>query len=110
MSGNEELPKILKEISVQGLERIDVGLEGDWSPTVVTVWSRETGLLGFSKVTRSHPRCKPSLELYFENAWVGIQCFKRIDNQNVFNEELAIKVIEYVEESFGVHQENEGAA
>jgi len=110
MSGNDELPKILKEISVQDLERIDVGLEGDWSATVVTVWSKKRGLLGFSKVTRSHSRCKPSLELYFENTWVGIQCFTRIDNQNVFDEELAIKVIEYVEKSFSVQQENEGAA
>ncbi len=92
------LPQTLREISLDGLRRIDVALEGDWNPTVVTVWSREEGRHGFSAVARSHPTHKPSLELYFENVWLGIHCFRRIDDENAFDEELAIRIIEYVEE------------
>lgn len=97
MSNERDLPKILKEIPLDNLFRIDVALEGDWSQTVVTIWTREKGLLGFSRITRSHSIFKPSLELYFENSWVGIHCFKRIENQNVFDEPLALKIIDYIE-------------
>ncbi|NIQ39761.1 MAG: hypothetical protein GTN81_14405 [Proteobacteria bacterium] len=108
MGGNRGLPRILTDLSYEDLARIDVAMEGDWNATVVTVWSRERGLLGFSRVSRSHPTYKPSLELYFEDTWVGIHCFKRIDNQNVFDEELAIKVIASVEKASGVQHKGGG--
>ncbi len=110
MSVNEELPKILKEISLQDLQRIDVALEGDWSSTVVTVWSRERGRHGFSEIVRSHPIYKPSLELCFEDTWVGLHCFKRIDYQNVFDEELALEIIGHVEKGTSKPQKSEGGA
>lgn len=110
MGGKRKLPKILKEISLDDLERIDVALEGDWSPTVVTVWSRERGLQGFSGITRSHETYKPSLELYFGDTWVGIHCFKRVDNQNVFDEEFALRVIGHVENIAGKLHQREGEA
>ncbi len=72
MNNKKELPKIIKEISLQEIQRIDAALEGNWSPTVVTVWSREKGIHGFSEVSLTHPEYKPSLELYFKNTWVGI--------------------------------------
>jgi len=93
----KDLPPIVREISLSGLRRIDVALEGNWSPTVVTVWSKEKGLLGFFKVVRSHPTFKPSLELYFDDAWLGIHCYRRTEGQNVFDEEFARRVIKYVE-------------
>ncbi len=74
-----------------------MALEGDWSPTVHTIWTREHGTLGFAAATRSHPINKPSLELYFTDSWVGIHCFTRTAGQIVFDEELASRIIEYVE-------------
>jgi len=53
--------------------------------------------MAFSKVSRSHHTFKPSLELYFENAWLGIHCFNRINGSNVFDEEFINQVIDYIE-------------
>jgi hypothetical protein len=91
MNIEQPLPKLLEEISLTNLHRIDVALEGDWSSTVVTVWTRKNRFLGFHEVF------KPSVELYFDNSWVGIHCFKRVDNMNVFDKELALRIIDYVE-------------
>jgi hypothetical protein len=97
MTNSNGVPDLVKSILLDGILRIDVALEGDWSPTVVTVWSRETGFAGFSKVTQSHRTCKPSLELYFQGVWLGIHCFRRINAENVFNEDFARNIIDYVE-------------
>jgi hypothetical protein len=98
MRASHGLPEILTEISLERLIRIDAGLEGDWSPTVVTVWSSDDGLVGFEAVADRHPVFKPSLELYFDGAWIGVHCFRRVGDENVFDEELARDVIGYVEE------------
>ena len=95
---DKPIPKIIEEISLNELNKIDVALEGDWSSTVVTIWTCEKGFQGFSEVARSHERFKPSLELYFDGMWVGLHCFNRVDNENVFDEQLAMKVVEYVDQ------------
>ena len=97
MTDTKEIPLIVREISLDKIQRIDLALEGNWSPTVVTVWSREQGVIGFADAILTHPDNKPSLELYFEDSWLGIHCFNRIDGQNVFDEEFATRIIEYIE-------------
>ena len=91
------LPKILTEISVNDLIRIDAALEGKWDTTVATIWSRQRGCKGFEKVSRRHATFKPSIELYFKDGWVGIHCFNRVGDTYVFDEQLARDVIDYVE-------------
>ncbi len=100
MSKSDNIPKIIREISLNHLRRIDISLEGNWNFNIVTIWTRENGFNGLSGIIRSHQTFKPSLELYFEGYWVGLNCFKIIDNNNVFNEELALKVIKYIDEYF----------
>lgn len=97
MNQKSNIPKIVKEISLHDIDRIDVSLEGDWSPNVVTVWSRKKGFFGFSGITCSHPTFKPSLELYFKNSWLGIHCFRKAGDQNVFDEEFALDIVKYIE-------------
>jgi hypothetical protein len=97
MTDYKDIPLIVREIMLNTIQRIDVGLEGNWSPTVVTVWSREHGEIGFSEAILSHPDNKPSLELYFEDSWLGIHCFNRINGKNVFDEVFATRIIEFVE-------------
>ena len=97
MTDSIAIPLIIHEISMKTIQRIDVALEGDWSPTVVTVWSPEQGSTGFSEVTGLHSENKPSLELYFKDSWIGIHCFNRINGKNVFDEAFARRIIEYVE-------------
>jgi len=96
MNPKSDLPKILMDISYHDVKRIDVGLEGNWNPTVVTVWSKEKGFLGFFSVPRSHAEFKPSIELYFSDTWVGIHCYKKCDKSYVFDEKLALRIIEFV--------------
>jgi hypothetical protein len=45
MDIEQPLPKLLEEISLTNLHRIDVALEGDWNSTVVTVWTRKDRFL-----------------------------------------------------------------
>ena len=93
----KDIPQILEEISYDRLERIDLALEGDWNATVVTVWLKDSGLLGFEKSKIKHPEFKPSLELYFKDVWVGIHCYQTINGQNVFDKQKAEKIIAYIE-------------
>ena len=102
MNDHKDIPSIVREISLDGIQRVVAALEGYWNPTMVTVWTRDKGALGFSTVTLTHSTFKPSLELYFENAWLGIHCFNRINGENVFDEEFAVKLLEYVQTKYEI--------
>lgn len=93
----EKIPQIIQENSLDSFQRIDVGLEGNWNPTVVILWTPDAGLIELSSVIKSHPIFKPSLELYFKDSWLGVHCFDRINSENVFNENLAKEIIKYIE-------------
>lgn len=97
-----ELPKILREISLHELERIDLALEGDWNATMVTVWEKESGLHGWGKKVLKHPHFKPSLELYYRDGWVGIHCYRQKDGQNVFDREKGEKIINFIEKKLSL--------
>lgn len=94
-----ELHPLITSIPLDGIVRVDLGLEGDWSGSVVTVWSRAKGLLGFEAAVRRHPEHTPSLELYFEGGWVGAHCHLVERGENVFDENRARRVIGFVEQS-----------
>ena len=96
-----ELRSLLSACPLEDLTRIDVGLEGDWSPTVRTVWTRDGGRSGFSDVAREHRSHKPSVELYFVDGWIGLHCFRRIGNVNVLDETMVERVIDDVENAIG---------
>ena len=89
--------EVVASVPVAKITRIDVGLEGDWSGSVVPVWTRESGALGFDAVVASHPTHRPSLELYFDCAWVGMHCFRATAAGNVFDADLAAQVVRWVE-------------
>ena len=90
---SQELLNLVKEMPIRDMKRIDVALEGNWNPTVTAVWSRERGFIGFGKVKKEHSKYKPSIELYFDDYWIGIHCYKRIKNKNIFDQEFALKII-----------------
>jgi hypothetical protein len=87
---------LLRDLPLEGLLRIDAALEGDWSPTVVTVWTPGEEEPDLSRVPSPHPAHRHSLELYFDGAWVGIHCFKRIGEENVFDGEMARALVREV--------------
>lgn len=93
-----ELPQWLEHVPLQDMLRIDAALEGDWSPTAITAWRPGDDTPDFSGLPRSHPEHRPSLELYFEGSWIGLHCFRREDGRNVFDEERARAVVNYVKE------------
>ena len=92
-----KIHEYVRAIPIDNILRIDIGLEGDWSSTAVTVWTRDNGLLGFDEITRSHAINKPSLEFYYGDSWLGIHCFQRDEEKNFFDEELARKIIQFIE-------------
>lgn len=91
--------EILVDLPLEGIVRIDCGLEGDWSASVVPVWSRAEGRLSGGDPVREHATCRPSLELYFEGAWVGLHCFRRVEAGYALDEERLDAVIRWVESS-----------
>ena len=101
MKREEEIRALIRRLSLDELVRINAGLEGAWSETVTTVWTRERGLLGFGGVPTGHSDHVPSLELMFPNSWVGVRCFVRDRDQNVFDETFARAVIDLVERRLG---------
>lgn len=93
------LHPLVTAVPLAGLVRIDLGLEGDWSGSVVTVWRRNEGLLGFERAVREHAEHTPSLELYYDGGWVGVHCHKVEDGVRRFDESMARRIIEYVEDA-----------
>lgn len=93
-----KLPSILEQINIDTIKRVDVALEGNWSNTVVTVWNANEGFIGFDKAIKSHRNLKPSIELYFTNTWIGIHCFRMEKNLNIFDEQYALNIINFIEE------------
>jgi len=91
------LPAALLALPLDAIVRIDAALEGDWSGTVVPVWSRADGFLGFDRVVRAHATHRPALELYFPGWWIGVHCHRAEGGSFVFDEPRARAVIAYVE-------------
>ena len=88
---------LLSACQLGDLKRIDVGLEGDWSPTVEVFWTREAGVLNRSDIVLQHVSYKPSLEVYFENGWIGLHCFRRAAGRNVLDRALLQRIVDAVE-------------
>ena len=92
-----DLLPLLSACNLAELKRIDVGLEGDWSPTVRTVWTRTDGRMEFDGAVMEHDSNQPSLELYFSDRWVGLHCFRRTGGTNVLDGAYLDSVIADVE-------------
>ena len=88
---------LLSACSIDELTRIDVGLEGEWSQTVQTVWTRDDGWLSQKDVVREHASLKPSLELYLVDGWIGLHCCKWDGRVYVLDESLMERVVQDVE-------------
>jgi hypothetical protein len=96
------LPAPLGNVPLSSIVRIDAALEGDWSGTVVAVWTRDDGLLGFDAVRRADPARRPALELYFPGFWIGLHCCTEVGGTFVFDEARARAVIAHVEARLGL--------
>ena len=64
---------------------------------MVPIWLRSAGRLDADPVTTRHPRFRPSLELYFEGAWVGLHCYREEQDGLVLDEERMEEVLRWVE-------------
>lgn len=80
------------------LDRIDVALEGSWSETVRTVWRPGDAAPDLGSPL-SHPSLVPSLELYWDGAWLGLHCYRRAGELNVLDEELARAMVAAVSDA-----------
>ena len=94
---DDVLGGLLGNLPLASIVRIDVALEGDWSGTVVPVWTRADGLLGFDDIRRADPARRPALELYFPGYWIGLHCYAESGGRFEFDEARARALIDYVE-------------
>lgn len=104
-----DLIPLLSACRLDDIARIDIGLEGDWSNTVQVVWTRNDGALSLEEPLLEHGSFKPSLELYFDNGWIGLHCFRRVGDKNVPDVALLKRVIGTVETALDAEAKREGA-
>jgi hypothetical protein len=93
------LPPILFAIPADRIREVHSGLEGDWSPSATVIWRQGQGRTEFGAVVHRHPVHRPSLELYLDDGWIGLPCFLRVDGIHVFDAELAIAILDYLDEA-----------
>ena len=86
------IPPWLETFAADLVDRIELGLEGDWSATVRTVWSRDQGFLGFDG---------PATELYLADGWIGVHCFRFEDGRYMLDREKAEALIKHVRSGGG---------
>ncbi|PTM02348.1 MAG: hypothetical protein DA407_15235 [Bacteroidetes bacterium] len=75
--------------------------EGNWNENLKILWTRKDGFLGYDGITEAHETNNPCIELYFDGYFLGIKCFKRIENQNVVDKEMIELIIKYIEFAIG---------
>jgi hypothetical protein len=95
------IPSWLEGFPTELVERVDLGLEGDWSRTVRTVWSREGGLLGYDGAELEHATHRPAAELYLRDGWIGVHCFTKEDRGYRLDARRVDALIQLVRKSGG---------
>lgn len=93
----DELPDWLALMPADRVLRIDLGFEGDWSATVTTVWRPDAGYLGVGQRSWRHPHCRPALELYLEDGWLGVRCDRGVAEGFELDEGRVQEVVRWVE-------------
>ncbi|MFC1615890.1 hypothetical protein ACFL21_02010 [Patescibacteria group bacterium] len=99
MNNPSQIPDIIKKIDLQDILRIDYALEGDWDKTLEVIWKKNKGLINFDKIIKSHKTFQPTIELFFEDHFLGIMCYKETKDGYIFDEEKAKVIIQYIEKN-----------
>ncbi len=66
------IPPWVPESAFGGVQRIEIGLEGDWTRSARTIWARGSGFRGYEGVARQDANRRPAVELALEGGWIGI--------------------------------------
>jgi hypothetical protein len=96
MDGPDVIEELAGSFSIRDLVRVDAGMEGAWGDTVRTVWTPRDGLSA-AAIHLSHASLAPSVELMFRHFWLGLHCFVREGDQNVFDHDLARRIVGVIE-------------
>ena len=93
---DEQLRQVLDGLDWSKLRRIDCAFEGDWNASVCTVWSSDNEVVDLPDATWATDRFNPSLELIFDDTWLGIRCTRAVDGLNVLDVERATAIVDHV--------------
>ena len=93
---DEQLRQVLEGQPWSKLRRIDAAFEGDWNATVRTVWSQDEDIVDLPDETWATDRFQPSIELIFDDTWLGIRCARSAEGLNVLDVERAVAIVHYV--------------
>lgn len=91
-----DLSRIIDNLPLSRLERIDCAFEGDWSGSVRTVWSPDVPEVRLPDRTWTTARYRPSIELMFDSSWFGIRCYTEGDGIRRLDARRATEIIDYV--------------
>ena len=91
-----DLSRIIDNLPLSRLERIDCAFEGDWSGSVHTIGSTEAPDVRLPDTTWATDRYKPSIELMFDSTWFGILCYTEEDGIYRLDVPRATVIIDYV--------------
>ncbi len=93
---DEQLRQIFEGLPWSKLRRIDAAFEGDWNATVRTAWSRDSDVVDLPDETWVTDRFQPSIELIFDDTWLGIRCTRSVGGMNVLDVDRAAAIVNYV--------------
>jgi len=93
------IPDWVDSACLNQVVRIDLGLEGAWSETVVCVWDPEHAFSGVPTDFPARRELRPALELYLPDGWIGIQCAMEVDAVYSVDVERVRRIAERVAEA-----------
>jgi len=91
------IPDWLNSFDPASVVRIDVGLEGDWSASVWTLWSRESGRDLEASMPSGPTSLRPAAELYLRDGWIGVHCGRWDGGVYTLDEGLLSALVGFVE-------------
>ncbi len=92
--------ELLNNIDFGKLTRIDVGLEGEWTKSVKTIWSKDTDSIFLKDFSITSFERKPCIELCFPFYWIGIHCFRK-NEEYCLDLVLVNEIIEFIKKKRG---------
>lgn len=95
---NALIADVIARAPVDQLLSVDGGLEGAWTESARTLWSRHDGLSDATAFDLRDNASLPCLELMFPGGWIGVRCSVRQGDHNVLDQRLARTLIRSVEQ------------
>ncbi len=96
MENNIKIPEIIKIIDLSDIIRIDYALEGDWDNTVQVIWRKGDEKMNLDTIIKMHKKYEPTIEVFFEEYFIGIMCYKKTKEYFEFDKKKAQAIFQHI--------------